>query len=353
MKAVKIILNILGIITAVVLSIVLVAVLFVSPVLSAASNLTQPKTITNVITSIDYEKVLVQEGDLEDSMLEYGIPAESVNELMKSQAVKDVITLYAEDFSAALSGDEIDKSLTPEAIKKVLADNIDEVADIAYSAIKDQAKVEKEEIKTALTTYVDENAENIVSYLPDAKEMFVETVDVQVVETVKLLQNGSIAIAMWVAITLISLAIYGCRFRRFKGFMWLGVVYFIGAVFAITLRILLNTVVLTSIADSLPISADFAIPALNVIFGEVTKIAIILFVISLAFIAAFIVGRVHIKKKTAAALAAEAAVVTDDTSDCPKEAEAVAENIAAIEEAEAIVENPAAIEETEASVKAE
>lgn len=319
MKALKIIGNIFGVLLSIVLSIVLLAVLIVSPVFTAASDFVKPETIHTVIKNIDYEKILVDNGiDVENSMQEYGIPAEAITDIMESDMVGDVIDLYVKEVEAALAGDMDASYLNADAIKLIAGENIDDLVDIAFQfipkeEISQDVPVEnlKQEIKAGITEYVDTNAEEIVSYLPDVKEMIVQTVDTQVVETIRYIQNGTFTTAVWIAIAVLSLLIFGCRWPRFKGFMWLGVVYLLGTVCTFTLGSVLNGPLLEMILESAPGADIIAVPALDTVQASIVKVGIILAVLTAVFIAAFIVGRVFLAKKKKAVATVNYAPVSE------------------------------------------
>lgn len=331
MKAVKIILNIFGILLSIVLSLVLLLTIVVSPVFTAASDIVKPETIHKVITNINYEQLLVDNGiDVENSMEEYGIPAQAITDIMESDMVGDVIELYAKEVEAALAGNMDTEFLNADAIKQIAGENIDEIVNIALQFIPEEeiptdVSIEevKEQVKVGITEYVETNAEEIVSYLPDVKEMIVESVDTQTIEVIRYVQNGTFTGIIWGIIIVLSAIIYLLRFPRFKGFMWLAVVYFLGAISTFALGSTLNGTLLDMIIESVPELNIVVTPAAEAVYASIIKVGIILMVLTALYIAAFVVGRVFLAKRKKALAAAtdapvgyyavEAEVVTEET----------------------------------------
>ena len=320
MKALKIIGNIFGILFAIVLSILLLVTLIASPIVTAASDFVKPETIRETVTKIDIQKVLVDNNiDLGASMEDYGIPSEAVGEIMKTDAVGEVVELYAKELTAAISGEDV-SYITPDAIKQIADENLSDLVDIAYSFVSEENLPEdttieevKTKVKTGLKEYVDTNAEEIVSFLPNPKEIIVETVNTEIIETIRYVQNGTFTTALWIAIAVLSLLILGCRWPRFKGFMWLGVVFLLGAAFTFVLSSVLNTALIDYIIAMIPGFEGVVAPAMATVSASIIKMGIILAVLTAVFIAAFVVGRVFLAKKKKAVATVNNAPVAEQT----------------------------------------
>ena len=318
MKALKIIGNIFGILFAIVLSILLLVTLIASPIVTAASDFVKPETIRETVTKIDIQKILVDNNiDLGAAMEDYGIPSEAVGEIMKTDAVGEVVELYAKELGAAISGEDV-SYITPDAIKQIADENLSDLVDIAYSFVSEENLPEdttieevKTKVKTGLKEYVDTNAEEIVSFLPNPKEIIVETVNTEIIETIRYVQNGTFTTALWIAIAVLSLLIFGCRWPRFKGFMWLGVVFLLGAAFTFALSSVLNTALIDYIIAMIPGFEGVVAPAMATVSASIIKMGIILAVLTAVFIAAFVVGRVFLAKKKKAAATVNNAPVAE------------------------------------------
>ena len=318
MKALKVIGNIFGVLFAVILSLVLLVTLIVSPVVTAASDFVKPETIRKIVTTVDYETILVDNGiDLGASMEDFGIPTEAVTEIMKTDAVGDVVELYVKEIEAAFAGSD-ESYITADAIKQIANENLSDLVDIIFDFIPEEDIPEdvtleemKTEVETVFTEYIDTNAEEIVSFLPDVKEIIVETVDTQVIEVVNYVQNGTFTAAIWGLIAVLSLAIFGCRWPRFKGFMWLGVVFFLATVCTFALSAALDSVLVELVISMIPGFEGVVAPAMSVVAASIVKVGIILAVLTVLFIAAFVVGRVFLKKKKAVATVNYAPVVPE------------------------------------------
>lgn len=300
MKILKIFLNFFGVVLAVFLSILLLTFLILTPVISSATNVITPKTLQKILTSIDYKEIISEnKPDVEINEENTGLPADTIESLMQSDTAKDIIELYTNDVSAMLSGENNAKSFTPEAIKDIINDNIDEISDITFELTKEEnPQITKEEIKTEILKDVDKSAEELSKLLPDTEELInVDSMDEQTLNALKTLADGSMRLYIIGTVLILSLLIYGCRFMRFKGFMWLAVVYILGAVFAFVARIASNTLWRTVIADSLPFSPDIIAPAVSIALSQFIIIGIVLLVCAAAFITAFVFGRKNLKKQ--------------------------------------------------------
>lgn len=318
MKALKIIGNIFGILFAIVLSILLLVTLIASPIVTAASDFVKPETIRETVTKIDIQKVLVDNNiDLGASMEDYGIPSEAVVEIMKTDAVGEVVELYAKELTAAISGEDV-SYITPDAIKQIADENLSDLVDIIFDFIPEEEIPEdmtveemKTEVETKFTEYVDTNAEEIVSFLPSPKELIVETVDTEIIETIRYVQNGTFTTALWIAIAVLSLLIFGCRWPRFKGFMWLGVVFLLGAAFTFVLSSVFNTALIDYIIAMIPGFEGVVAPAMATVSASIIKMGIILAALTALFIAVFVVGRVFLAKKKKAVATVNNAPVSE------------------------------------------
>lgn len=302
MKAVKIILNIFGIILASILSIVLFAMLIATPIVSATTNLTKPETIQQIVSDIDVAEIISNSTEGE----ELPIPAEAIDQVLESNAAKEIIELYSEEISAAFAG-EATQGITPEKIKSVLNENVDELIDIVYPYVPQEEQISKEEIKTGILQMVDENAEEISQMLPDVKEILNEQAqsEPELAQAISFVGSGTLAKACIIATAILSVLIYALRFPRFKGFMWLGSVYFIATAIMLIVGFA-GTSASALLLETVPSEASGIVaPLTDAIFGNITNAALVMLALTVAFIAAFILCRIFVvnrKKKAEVAV---------------------------------------------------
>lgn len=303
MKAIKIILNVLGIIASVFLSILLALFLILAPIVSTVDTFVDPNA---ALSSMKLDEIVSIEGtDLEETLVERGLSPEIAKDVMKTDAVADVIELYIKDITASLQGDFDTDHMTGDAIRTVVNENIDELIEIAYDNIIEDENHEREEVKQKIISAVDEHADDIAEALPRLEKETVEGMDPSVRSLLVLALSGDLMLYFWIIIAAVSLLLVICRFPRFKGFMWLTVVYFIGGGFALTLGFVLKGFVMSIISRTLEGYESFASPVVNILYKGFSSVGIILVVCAIVFLATFIVGRkvlFAIKRKKAAAV---------------------------------------------------
>lgn len=305
MKALKTILNVFGIIFAVILSIALLATLIVAPVISAGTNFITPKSIQDVITSIDYEEIITETApEISETIENVGLPTEMLTEVLDSDATEDLIEIYVGGIKAVVAGDENYEGLTAESIINIANENIDELADIAIKHLPDDklaamgsTEVVKEQISNVIISEVEKGADKIATALPDVKEMVEQNADKETLETIRYILNGTVSIVLWVTVVILSLLVFGCRWPRFKGFMWLGVVYFLATITSFTIGGLVKGALFTAFVAENFIASQILSPALSVIVGHINLIGFIFLGITALLIAAFVVGRVYLSKR--------------------------------------------------------
>lgn len=319
MKLLKALLNFINVIEVTSLCVLLILLLILSPVISAVSNITKPETISKILTSIDYEKVLssvdknsepdVDEPEISDEAItdiiqndvieNLGIPTEVVTDLMNSSAMDDIIQLYTKDIDTVLTGKDEELSFTPEAVKGILTENIDEFTDIVIETLPEGESANKEEVKQLLLKNLDESAESISSFLPNVNEIIPKDTNSQIMSAVRFVQKGTLALVFWIIVAVLSLIIFFSRAKRFKGFIWLGVVYLLSGVLLLIAKGNIVSLLTEKLASSIPFSVDIILPALNVMLSYFTTIGIISIVLSVLFVGGFIAIKVCNSKRTA------------------------------------------------------
>lgn len=300
MKILKGFLNFFGIVLAVVLSVLLLICLIATPVITSVTNIATPKTVQKILTNIDYEEMLEEvEANSEAKVESLGVSADTIQTFMESNATKETLELYLDDVKAMLSDEDVEKGFTPEAVKAIVDEHIDEICDISYDLVKaENPKITKEELKSEISENSEDVAQVYLEVLPDTKELInLEAMNSDTVNLLKSLTSGSIKLYVYVVILVLSLLIFGCRFVRFKGFMWLAVIYVLGAIFAFITRYTVNSLWQIAFSKILPISPDVMAPAVSVALSQFIVIGIVLLVLAAVFIFAFIYLRKKLKKQ--------------------------------------------------------
>lgn len=310
MKAVKIILNIFGIILASVLSIALFAMLIASPIVSAATNMITPNTIEQVVSDIDVEALLDNVMPEEN---ESGIPKEVISQVLESDVGKEFIELYSEEFSAAFKG-EATEGISADDLKQLFNENIDEIVDIMHPYVSEEEQITKEELKTTLSQELDTFAEEIVAELPDASQIINTEENNEMMQALTFVLSGTILKICIAAVIILSGLIYALRFPRFKGFMWLGSVYFLATCVVLIIGFAGTSVAGLSnlLLENIPAEIiGIVTPLISVIFAKITNGGLVLLALTALFITAFILCRIFIVKRKKEKAAAEDAVIAE------------------------------------------
>ena len=151
-------LNVLGIIVAWILSIILVVLLFVSPLLLSTLSVVTPENLKKTVTSIEIP-------DLIGAMEIEGIDSENdqLQELLSSNAVQEAYEAYMDGFFGVLEGDSSKVALTEEKLQEIVHNNIDELYEIVAAESPDLADLPEEEAKKAVETMLSEGISELTA----------------------------------------------------------------------------------------------------------------------------------------------------------------------------------------------
>lgn len=299
MKALKIILNVLGILAAIVVSFILTAVLVVTPIVSYATSYLKSdemyESIENVVSTVV------------DNMPVSSDEEEVMVKVMKTELMADVIDLYVENIYADLIGTEPETVLTEEAIRAIAEAHRDEINPLVNEYVEGQIKqafggLEIElgdvELKLMVDEVIDGMVPEIYSALPTLEQIGIGEDTIMIFRNV---YNGIYLKSMYIYIAVFSVLIIICRFPRFKGFMWNGVVYLISAVFVLGVSLLIkgSSAMLISgmVPGDIPGVENIVIPFINGLSGELFKGAGIIALSAVVFILVFVIGRLIFVKK--------------------------------------------------------
>lgn len=288
----KKILNFFGILAALACSIPLFVSLAVTPAVTAASALTRPETLAEMVHSIDFSSLSAVTGE--------GDEAELIAEFMQTEMAGEVISLFAEDFLAAISGSEAAPHLNGDALTKLAKTHIDELLPLFRRYYQMDETVSDLMAEEILLAYLNEAADELAAAFPSPADL---GIDDAVVALISFFRDGMATVLVLAAVVFFSLLVFVFRLPRFNGFIWLGVVYIIGCIPSLFL--------LEALRSLVPFVLNSINPALghvsSIILGTVAKpLAIntlILFGVAVVFIVIFALGRrARAKRKTALAV---------------------------------------------------
>lgn len=290
--------NVITAILAAFLSTLLVVVCVVIPVFKSLTSITTPKKLVTLVQEIDYKELVTENEGVKDAIEEFGIPSDVVNELVSSKAVSELLGLFAEDVSAALTGKELEQSsITPDAIKSIVNDNIDEIFDIVKNTANEEfsediSDEDIKQVKDEIIKAVNENADEIVESLPDVKEI-VTVMEVEDAQIIKTILGPTITIILLAVAAVLAGLIYACRFRNFNALLWLGIDFgSAGLIVTLITAFIGSKFISALITDMISINGTVIDSVIKVYTNGLITGLIILFVLC----ALFITGYVLLKK---------------------------------------------------------
>lgn len=355
--------NIIGIVFAWILSIVLVFMLIVAPVVLSALSLLNTDAILDVLTgtltqsiapqndetAADYSVTKLSEtsdnvtadaaGNVLSQFLGQDVSPEVLEQILSSNAVKELLDAYTSDVVNAFSGSGKDAKFNAELIQRIVDENIDEIVQIAQEIAPEGTQINVEELKSQITGVVSEQAEEIVQALPkpeDIKEQLVQqTPEIEIAFQI-LASVGTIKVIIVAVIVVISGLIFLCRLPGFRGFRWLATDLFVGSGFGILISAAFG-IVRTAVIAMIPsqeMLGGLAESLLSKMSAGLWIRTGVMLLCAVALLVAYIFVKKALAKKTAAAEEAVAEVV-EEVSEEPEqlcesaEAEETAETVEA------------------------
>lgn len=302
---------------AVILSIAFVVVAIAAVCSASISAVIKPENIIALVQSIDYSALISgfeaetepeteaeteaettaspdTELEIEDDAAFGGVEAELVDALMKSEAAKQLLEEYVAGVGSVFTGEEAPEGLTEDKLKDIVNENMDEIVGIVKEYTDEE--ISEEDIRAQIDQALEENAEDIVASLPTVEDVKNEFED----DTLKILRKVFVPKTTYTLIALsvvLALLIYACRYKRFGGFMWIGVDCIIAGCFAALIKgafSIAETVVLETLgAESIEIVAK----VLAIVSQAFTVGITVLFAVAAISIALCIILRKAAKKK--------------------------------------------------------
>lgn len=305
-------LNIVKILLSIFLSGLFVIIAFIFPVYYAVAGIVKPNNIAKVVQNIDYVEILKESEEFNAAMDELGLETDTVDEIIKSDAVGGFLEGFADIVTDTVMGDSAE-AFSIEHIKELANDHIDEITVVLEEQLDKPIKTE--EVQNILNGMLDDNADKIESTVANFSS------DNPMASVYRTVQK-TLTLPVIIIVTLIEIVILGLiyllRAKKFGGFIWLavdsGIVMLMLAVVAIIMNSGLFSVVMAEMSIAL---SNIAASALGVITGKLLIAIAVLFVIVAASITAFILLRKNAKRKLATvvvdeATAAEETEITDE-----------------------------------------
>jgi hypothetical protein len=287
-------------ILAIPLCIVLVFLIIATSLSGVVTGLIETETVTKMVNSIDYTQAINNNAELNNQLTEMNVSPEAVEKFVKSDVATDIIDTYIKDVNAFFAGEEAD-NFTPEAVQRILNNNINEIADIVEEVSTEE--FDRDEFKAQFGELVQEQVPDLIKAVPTVEtavpQIFggsAEAEDIQeILDAVNSVNKGTV-IAIMLGITAVFAAIiFAMRLIKLSGFLWIGVATAISAIFMTGITVLFSKVKVILINET-P-QAAFLINGLDsVMFTRLVTASVILFVAAAALIAVHIVLKKFTKK---------------------------------------------------------
>ena len=278
--------NTLTIILAVLLSITFVFTAISAVISAAVVSLVDKDTIASYVEMIDYKEILESDDDISDALEKYKVKEDAVEEIIKSDAVAEVIDIYAKQFTDFIEGNEPEE-FTADDLKDIVEDNMDELVEIANKHMTN--KLDEAEIERRILKAIDENAEEIVEVMPSV-DMIIEESDSTAIDIIKVVFNPAIPVILTTCSVILLVLVFVCRIRNAQGFIWTAIDCFLSflflGIFTGIVAVYLEPLILDSyvgISSVIGLAFDSAFTALGIGIGILAVLSILSFILYFIF----------------------------------------------------------------------
>lgn len=282
----KILFNILGVLLGIVAAFLLSIALFLTPLVSAATKFFQPETIQQTLKEMDIQEELhkIVAGNAPSGL--DGIDTAFVDDLVDSELMEDLLEIYIENLLGILEENDV-TLLSEEQISPLLEKHLPEMTDLIKPHLPAEVSLTDEQIADYALNTLEPLLLEITSALPTLEDMGLDESKITLIQYTydkTLLKYTLLAVAM------LTVSILILRFPRFKGFMWLTIIYTCSSL----LNFCINKYLLM---DDIQHVEELFMPILEFFAAEYLSCALIGFVCAIVFLIIFIVGRMVFKPK--------------------------------------------------------
>lgn len=201
-----------------ILSFVFVVTAFVLMLAYSISGILQPKAVAKIIQNVDYVEVIKESDDMNKIFEEMDMDAETVDEIIKSDAGKSLVKDFSDKTTTIILDDDSDlNDIDDRFFKDIVDDHIDDLLVIAEE--QKGSSVEKEKLKDALHEAIDKNSESIDGLIKSLEPIKTSGA----VKVVKVFYLWNYALLAWVVEGAILALIYLMKKKNYSGFIWIAV----------------------------------------------------------------------------------------------------------------------------------
>lgn len=289
MKACKTIFNILGILLAIIFSVLTLSFLITSPVISTGTALFQPDTLQQILIDMDLSQQL-------ESTLKKTVPADLpeldvdfVNVLVESDLTNDLLKLYVDNLMSVLETKHME-SINQTQVHQVLETHMPDLIYMIRSSLPSEVPISDTQLTDYAITTIEPVLLSMVSELPNPQDFGVNDTTLSIIH---ILYKGILAKFFLGLIAILSILIVLVRFPRFKGFLWLGITYLLASGILASVATQAKTFTALIIPTDVTSLLGFAInPIINLVKHHLNNGARNTVIPGIVFILIFVMGRV-------------------------------------------------------------
>ena len=280
---------------AVILSLILIMVAVTDALFYTGADLLKADHVAELLHNVTQTAVVSHEV-FQETAEEKNVSDELVNDILESELFEEVVYELSEDFTAELLGEDHSGILTTDDLKALTSKHMDEIYEIVDSHYEQD--ISREKLESGIMNALDENKEDINETLASSV-MVVEEIDDGLLSILRIIFGSTATIMLTVTTIVLALLIYACRYRRFGGFIWLGVDFILVSLMVFGIRSALDFAAELMMAEA-EISTSVSsliVPILKILDKDLNTAVIIYTVIAIALIAVGIVLKKTVGKK--------------------------------------------------------
>lgn len=285
---------------AVILSIVFIVSAVATVLCATVVAFIKPENIVELVQSVDYSSLLANmedmntpDPDVPSATPESGYKEELIDDIMKSETAKELLGEYAQGVTSVITGNELSEGLTADKLQNIVNENMDEIVGLVKE--HSDGSLSDDEIREQINTEIIDKADEIVAMLPSVEDVKDATED-QAVKMLGKIFKPTLTYAMIALTVIIALLIYACRYKRFGGFIWIGVDCLLASALVFVVSVAVN-LCQSVIVDMLSINIEIVDSILMILTSTISKGLWTLVIAAVVCIAACIILRKVVNKK--------------------------------------------------------
>ena len=280
------------------ITIILVPIIMVFIVYLSTRNIVSRDGIKDLFKSVELSDFLIDNkgeytefgSKIKEDLVNYGVPAEVVDEFVNSEQISDFFSDYTGDALSYIIFDEDIDDLKSEDISKLINDNIDDiVADLKEKKVDGYEELTDERVNQ-IKSEVNNLADKIETELPNLKKYVNDSNASTAIKIVRIIFSKAVVMIFIAVIAILALLIVLLNLKNFRYGIWLGVILIVSS---IPLLVIGNANINVNITD-----VEFSKAIEDIVkfaLENVSKTSLLFFIIGVVLIVLTIIARI-IKK---------------------------------------------------------